>query len=111
MVHSSLRTATAFLLATVPTLALAAPATLTNPIGTNSISELLANLLGLIALIAFPIIVLFIVYIGFLFVTSRGNPEKLSKAREYLLYAVIGALLVLGAEALSLAIQATVEQL
>lgn len=96
--------------AALPMVALSA-VTLTNPIQTNSISELLARLLSLIALIAFPIIVLFIVYIGFLFVTSRGNPEKLTKAREYLLYAIIGALLVLGAEALSLAIQATVEQL
>ena len=84
---------------------------LANPICTNDLSTFLAKLLDLIALIAFPIIVLFLVYIGFLFVTSQGNPEKLKEAREYFLWALVGALLVLGAKALSLAVKGTVDQL
>ena len=84
---------------------------LMNPINTTDLTELLATLLKLVARIAFPIIVLFIVYIGFLFVTSQGNADKLKEAREYFLWAVVGALLILGAEALSYAIQATVNEL
>ena len=84
---------------------------LANPICTKDLSTFLAKLLDLIALIAFPIIVLFLVYIGFLFVTSQGNPEKLKEAREYFVWALVGALLILGAEALSLAIKGTVDQL
>lgn len=84
---------------------------LMNPINTYDLTQLLATLLKLVARIAFPIIVLFIVYIGFLFVTSQGNPEKLKEAREYFLWAIVGALLILGAEALSYAIQATVNEL
>lgn len=84
---------------------------LSNPICTTSLSEFLADLLRLVAQIAFPIIVLFLVYVGFLFVSSQGNPEKIKEARNYFFWAVVGALLVLGAQALSMAIKATVDQL
>lgn len=84
---------------------------LSNPLCTNNLSVFLANLLKLVAQIAFPIIVLFLVYVGFLFVSSQGNPEKIKEAREYFFWAVVGALLVLGAQALSMAIKATVDQL
>lgn len=84
---------------------------LSNPICTTNLSTFLANLLKLVAQIAFPIIVLFLVYVGFLFVSSQGNPEKLKEAKSYFFWAVVGALLVLGAQALSLAIKATVDQL
>lgn len=83
---------------------------LTNPISTCDLWTFFADLLRLVARIMFPIIVLFIVYIGFLFVTSADNPEGIKKARNYLLWAVVGALLILGAEALSYAIKATVDQ-
>jgi hypothetical protein len=86
-------------------------AELYNPIGTKDLSSFLAKLLKLVAQIAFPIVVLFFVYVGFLFVSSQGNPEKIKEARNYFFWAVVGALLVLGAEALSLAIKATVNQL
>ena len=96
----------------VPGFVLAAGCTgLCNPIGTTDLYQFLQNLLKLVAQIAFPVIVLFMVYIGFLFVTAQGKPEALKKAREYFFWAIVGALLVLGAYALSLAIQATVNQL
>ncbi len=84
---------------------------LSNPLCTTNLSVFLANILKLVAQIAFPIIVLFLVYVGFLFVSSQGNPEKIKEAREYFFWAIVGALLVLGAQALSLAIKATVDQL
>ncbi len=93
----------------LPSLAFAAE--LYNPIGTKDLATFLATLLRLVAQIAFPIIVLFLVYVGFLFVSSQGNPEKLKEAKSYFLWALVGGLLVLGAEALSLAIKATVNQL
>ena len=89
----------------------AAAAQLMNPIGTTDLASFLAKILKLVAQIAFPVVVLFLVYVGFLFVSSQGNPEKIKEARNYFFWAVVGALLVLGAEALSLAIKATVGQL
>lgn len=101
-------TVLAFVLILVPVFAGAV--SLENPIRTNDLSTFLSNLLRLVAQIAFPIIVLFLVYVGFLFISSQGNPEKLKEAKNYFLWAIVGALLVLGAYALSLAIRATVAQ-
>lgn len=86
---------------------------LDNPLGSDSIPEFFTALLALIAQIAFPIVVLFIVFIGFRFVqhSATGDAEGLKKDREYFLWALVGALLVLGAQALSFAIQATVNNL
>jgi type IV secretory pathway VirB2 component (pilin) len=84
---------------------------LMNPLGYSSITEFLKRLLQLVAEIGFPIIVLFIVYIGFQYVFAQGNPDKLKKVHQNFLWAVVGALIILGAQALSLAIEATVTQL
>lgn len=86
---------------------------LTNPIKYDSLGAFLVALLGLITKIVFPIIVLFIVYIGFRFVqaSATGNADKLKEFRGYFVWAIVGALIVLGAQALSFAIQATVGQL
>lgn len=86
-------------------------AALTNPIRTTDLYQFLQTLLRLVAQIAFPVIVLWMVYIGFLFIAAQGKPDKIKEARNYFFWAVVGALLVLGAYALSLAIQATVDQL
>jgi len=58
--------------------------------------------------IGIPIVALAIVYCGFLFVFARGNSEKLTKARDALLYTVIGAAILLGAWAIAKMISATV---
>jgi len=86
---------------------------LTNPIAFCNLGDFLIALLGLVAKIAFPVIVLFIVYIGFRFVqhSASGNAEELKKDRDLFFWAIVGALIVIGAQALSFAIQATVGQL
>jgi hypothetical protein len=57
------------------------------------------------------IAVLMIMYAGFLFVTARGNTTQIDKAKQALLYALIGAALLLGAKVISEAIKGTVDQL
>jgi len=83
---------------------------LNNPIKFNSVAEFLNGLLDLVIAIGFPIIVLFIVWIGFRFVqaSATGDSKGLDEAKKNIWYAIIGALILLGAKALSLAIQATV---
>lgn len=108
-----------FLLAFFPAIALAVGncnnsiGALCNPLRASTVQEFLTILLGLIVQIGFPIIVLFIVFVGFRFVqhSASGNAEELKKDREYFLWAVIGALILLGAQAISLAISATVDQI
>jgi hypothetical protein len=84
---------------------------LTNPLAYNTLYEFLIAILNLVAFIAFPVLVLFLVYVGFLFVQAQGDPAKLKTARSNLMWALVGALLVLGGKALALGIQATVDQL
>lgn len=86
---------------------------LCNPLAFGTLDEFLVRLLGLITQIAFPIVVLFIVYIGFRFVqeSAAGNADKMKDLRNLFFWAIVGALLVLGAQALSFAIQATVGEL
>lgn len=81
---------------------------LPNPIAVGSMQDVLVAIINIVMVFAIPIIVFFIIYAGFLYVTARGNPETIGKAHRALLYAIIGGVLILGAEALSLVIQGTV---
>lgn len=71
---------------------------LLNPLKVDSIEKLLQLILDILLIFAVPIIVFFIIYSGFLFVTAQGNEEQLKKAKNALLWTVIGAVILLGAK-------------
>jgi len=75
--------------------------TLENPLEVNSIEDLLLAILKIVLILAVPIIIFFIIYSGFLYVTARGNAEQVSQASRALTYAIIGGVLVLGAIAIT----------
>ncbi|MEX0917082.1 MAG: hypothetical protein WDZ90_00955 [Candidatus Paceibacterota bacterium] len=79
-----------------------------NPLGSAELQDLLVKLLEIVVMIMFPIIVLAILWAGFLFVTAGGSEEKINTAKKVFFYTLIGAAIVLGAEVLSIAIQGTV---
>jgi hypothetical protein len=82
-----------------------------NPVNANTIQEFIqVTLVGAIK-IGMPIVALAIIYCGFLFVEARGNSEKLTKAKDSLMYTLIGAALLLGAWAIAQLISNTVFQL
>ena len=82
-----------------------------NPLRVDSLEALLTAVLNIIIYMSFPIIVLMIVYTGFLFISAQGNPQKIEAARKALIWTVIGGLIVLGAKALAVGIEATVRAL
>jgi|GEM_PF-1053872 len=84
---------------------------LVNLLTVGSLQELLSLLLGLVVQIGSILLVLALVWAGFQFVAAQGNEEKIRSARDALTWTVIGGLLLLGAEALSLVIKATIESL
>lgn len=86
---------------------------LKNPLeGTvDSLPALVKSLLNIVLIIGTPIVALAIIYAGFMLVAAQGNPEKLSKARAALLWAIVGGAVLLGAYVLAQAIGGTVEQL
>jgi len=65
-----------------------------NPIASTSLQEFLGKLLEAIVTLLYPILVLALVYSGFLFVTAQGNPEQLQKARTVLKWVVVGAVII-----------------
>ena len=72
--------------------------------GTNGgeikdVGGLFKNILaGIVIPLTLAVGVLFIVLAGLKFVTATGNPEKLKKAKQNLLYTVIGVAVILSAE-------------
>jgi hypothetical protein len=100
----------AALLTAVPALA---QGQLQNPLNSqfSSIPAFIAGALKVLVIVALPIITLFIVVSGFMFVFARGNESKLSEARKNFVYVIIGALLILGAWMIATLIGGTVTQL
>lgn len=74
----------------------------------GSITDLIVAILNTLIVIAIPIIVLAIIYAGFLYVTARGNVAQVQKATTSLTYAIIGGVLIIGAVAISEVIANTV---
>ena len=83
---------------------------LKNPLRMDSLEELLIAILNLIMVLMVPIIVFFIIFAGFKYVTARGNPSTIQEATKALTYAVIGGVIILGAVAISQMIKSTVEE-
>lgn len=77
----------------------------------SSIPTFIASALKILVMVALPIISLFIVYAGFMFVMARGNETALTKAKTNFVYVVIGAVLILGAWLIAQLLQGTVTQL
>ncbi len=86
---------------------------LMNPLGEGTtVNSFLLSILNIITNTVGPVIViLMLVYVGFKFVTAQGEPGKITEARQMLLWTLVGALILLGAKAIAMGIQATVSAL
>ena len=80
-----------------------------NPLkNTTTIPEFLLKVIDVLLVFALPLIILYIMYAGYLFVTAQGTPAKVSEARSALLWAVVGGVIVLGAKIIVEVIQGTI---
>lgn len=76
-------------------------AQLPNFIGYTSISALLGAIADfIIDVIAIPFAVVMIIYSGFLFITARGNEEKIRKARSNIAWTLLGVTIILASRLL-----------
>ena len=80
-----------------------------NPIKAGNLTEFFEMIIDVLLVFAVPLIVFFIIYAGFLYVTARGNEGTIQKAHMALLFAVIGGVIILGAKVLISVISGTVE--
>ncbi|MFA5791495.1 MAG: pilin [Candidatus Paceibacterota bacterium] len=76
--------------------------------GVDSIPALIQKILEGLLKIGIPIVALAVIYCGFLFVQARGKPEAITKAKDALLYTLIGAAILLGSWAIAKLISDTV---
>lgn len=79
-----------------------------NPLQSTTISEFILKIIDVLLVFALPIIVLYIMYAGFLFVTANGNESQLTQAKNALLWSVVGGVIALGAKLILEVIQGTV---
>lgn len=59
------------------------------------IPVVLGNIINALVILAGVVCIFLIIFAGFKFVTSEGDPEKIASARKTLFYAIGGMLLVL----------------
>ena len=76
----------------------------------SDLKTLFLNLLDVVQTIMIMAATLYIIYAGFMFVTAKGDTEKIKKARTALLWGLIGAGLILCAEVLALGLGDTVKE-
>jgi len=66
-----------------------------NPLKIKTVGELLEAIIKWLFWIALPLSVIFILYAAYLFITSGGKPEIIKKAKNTLIYTLIGFAIIL----------------
>lgn len=105
---------TAFILSLtiyLPIVAFADAGTFDNPFTVQTVQDLLLTILEILMRIGTPLAAAMIIWAGFLYVTSSGNTNRLSKAHATLLWAVVGTCILIGAKLIAMILQNTVSQI
>lgn len=71
---------------------------LDNPIKANNIQTLLFTIVDLAIFLGSIIAVLMFVYVGFKFIMAQGNDSKITEAKEWFTYAVIGTAILISSK-------------
>jgi type IV secretory pathway VirB2 component (pilin) len=72
-------------------------AELTNPLGTTDIRVIVARVIQAILGVTGSVALLVFIYGGFMYLISAGDPDKVKKGKNALLYGVIGLAIIVGA--------------
>lgn len=81
---------------------------LCNPLQVETITEFLVAIIDILLIFALPVVIFFIIYSGYLFVTAGGDSGQIEKARGSLTWAIIGGVIILGAKLIITVVQNTV---
>lgn len=66
----------------------------------NPVVDIISKVANVLAYLAGAIAVIMVMYGGFLFMTSDGNSDKVSRGRNTILYAAIGLIVIISARLL-----------
>lgn len=61
-----------------------------NPLGISSLEGFLERIINGLLIVATPLVVIMILWSAYLFITAGGNPTTLQKARQTILWTVVG---------------------
>ena len=75
-----------------------------NPLSVDSIPALIAKILEFVVKVGTVIAVFAVIYSGFKFITAQGNDSKITEAKSIFFWTIIGALILIGAQVLSVVI-------
>jgi len=78
---------------------------LPNPLKIKTVADLIDAILDYLFAFSIPLVVIFIIYAGYLFVTSSGEPKKIETAKKIILYALLGFIIILFASGIPNLIQ------
>jgi hypothetical protein len=82
--------------------------TIKNPLKSDSVTGILTDILSLVFKVGIIVVVFFIIFSGFKFVTARGNEGEISKAKDMFFATVIGGAILLGADIIATVVYNTV---
>jgi hypothetical protein len=77
----------------------------------NSLVEVLGAVVDVIVLLAFPVVILLIIYDAFLLIMAQGNEKRLTDAKQAVLWTLVGAVLLLAARPIIMALLSALEPL
>jgi heme/copper-type cytochrome/quinol oxidase subunit 2 len=93
-----------------PALVFAQSQKLGNPVpkAGMTLQDFIFLLLDIIQLVLFPVVVVCIVYAGFLMVTAGGDEAQVSKSKVWIVWSIVGAAIIIGAKVIAGFIAGTV---
>lgn len=77
---------------------------LRNPILSKTFADLVQKIAKVFTAVGIPLVAIFLIYAGFLFVTAQGSEDKLKTAKTTFFWAIVGGAIVIGAYAIATAI-------
>lgn len=83
--------------------------TIKNPLNSDSVSDILTNLMKIVVTIGTIVVVFFIIYSGFMFVTAGGDTGKVTKAKDMFFATIIGGAILLGADVIATVVVNTIK--
>ena len=78
---------------------------LPNPLGLKTIIELLDRIMGFIFIMSIPVATIMLMYAGFQYITSAGNPKNIPAISKMIQYTLIGFFVVLAARGIISVVQ------
>lgn len=75
-----------------------------NPVESGTFGVLITKLAAIITQVVLPLVILFLILAGAMFVFGRGNPQQITRAKTIFWWTVIGAAIIVGAWAIASAI-------